>query len=54
MYESIGMSEIVEKLVPETATLMCARNESSDIEQFDRDRAGALLTGTVVRFTALL
>ena len=53
MNQSIGVSQIIQKPISQTLALVCARYQSSNIEQFDRDTSGATDTSTVIGSTSL-
>ena len=54
MYQSIGVPKVIEELIAEAFALVCAGNESSDVEEFDGYAPNAVLAGAVVGFASLL
>ena len=48
MYQSVGVSQVVEKLVAQSFALVCAGDETGYVEQFDGHTTLAVDAGTVV------
>lgn len=48
MNQRISVTEIIQELVSQTATLVGSRDQSGDVEQLDRDGAAALDTCAVI------
>lgn len=53
MHQSIGMPQIIKKLVSQAFALMCSRYETCDIEEFNRDRPSSVNAGAIIRFTSI-
>ena len=53
VYQSIRMPQIVKELIPKSFSLMCPRDQSSNIKEFDRHRPPPTKAGSIVRFASI-
>jgi len=53
MDQSIGMTQVIQELIPQASPLMCSRDKTCNIQKFNRNGPSTLETPSVVRFTLI-
>ena len=53
MDQSIGMTQIIQELIPQASSLMCPRDKTCNIQEFNRNGPSTLEASSVVRFTLI-
>lgn len=53
MDQSIGMTQVIQELIPQSSSLMCPRDKTCNIQKFNWNGPSTLETPSVVRFTLI-
>ncbi|RMJ26806.1 hypothetical protein PHISP_02348 [Aspergillus sp. HF37] len=53
MDQSIGMAQVVQKLITQTSSLVRPGDKTSNVEKLNRNRSPSFNTATIIRFASV-